>query len=197
MRKRLIRATLDCLEKYGYHGTSLTRILDWAGVSRGAWNHHFKSKKELIAAAAREGLFEKAIKKALRDAPEFQGNDDLQKLLDYIWNNFYQGRARNIWVELTVASRTDQELKRLMSSVFLEFVASLDEIWRAKFKATVRAEAPVELLLNLTLYVIGGMGIQSIIHENPEYYQSLRAQWMKMLAPLLDLSKTIEHCRQG
>jgi len=189
MRKRLIEATLDCLEEFGYHGTSLPRILDRAGVSRGAWNHHFKSKKELIAAAAREGLFEDAIKKAIEDAPEFQSKKKFQKPLDYIWDNFYQGKSRNIWVELTVASRTDKELNKLMAPIFMEFVDSLDKIWRTKFKTTVQTKASVELLLNLTLYVIGGMGIQSIIHDNPEYYRSLRKQWMKMLTPLLSVVK--------
>ena len=190
MRKRLIKATLDCLEEYGYHGTSLPRILDKAGVSRGGWNHHFKTKKELIAAAAREGLFEDAIKKAREDAVIIERGELSQALLDYIWNNFYQGRARNVWVELTVASRTDSELNTLMAPIFMDFVGSLDKIWREKFKTTVRTDAPVELLLNLTLYVIGGMGIQSIIHDNPKYYQSLREQWMKMLTPLLSIVET-------
>ena len=189
MRKRLIEATLDCLEEFGYHGTSLPLILDRAGVSRGGWNHHFKTKKELIASAAREGLFEEAIKKATEDSSEIQNNEISQTLLDYIWDNFYQGRTRNIWVELTVASRTDKELNQLMAPIFMEFVDSLDTIWRTKFKTTVRAKASVELLLNLTLYVIGGMGIQSIIHDNPKYYQSLREQWMNMLTPLLRIVK--------
>lgn len=189
MRKRLIEATLDCLEEFGYHGTSLPRILDRAGVSRGGWNHHFKTKKELIASAAREGLFEGAIKKAMEDSSELQGDEISQTLLDYIWDNFYQGKARNIWVELTVASRTDKELNKLMAPIFMEFVDSLDTIWRTKFKTTVRTKAPVELLLNLTLYVIGGMGLQSIIHDNPKYYQSLREQWMEMLTPLLSTVK--------
>ena len=121
---------------------------------------------------------------------ELQGSELSQTLLDYIWDNFYQGRARNIWVELTVASRTDKELNRLMVQIFMEFVASLDNIWRRKFKTTAHTEAPVELLLNLTLYVIGGMGIQSIIHDNPTFYLSLREQWMKMLTPLLRKVKT-------
>jgi predicted proteasome-type protease len=93
-------------------------------------------------------------------------------------------------VKLTVASRTDKELNQLMAPIFMEFVDSLDKLWRTKFKTTVRTKASVELLLNLTLYVIGGMGLQSIIHDNPKYYQSLREQWMKMLTPLLSTVNT-------
>ncbi|MBA4368647.1 MAG: TetR family transcriptional regulator, partial [Desulfobacterium sp.] len=64
MRERLMKATINCLHQYGYHGASLPRILAEAGVSRGAWSHHFKTKKELIAEAARESLFKSSVQQA-------------------------------------------------------------------------------------------------------------------------------------
>ena len=76
MRTRLIEATLDCLQDNGYHGTSLSRILENAGVSRGAWRHHYRSKKELIAAAAAEYLFEGAIQKAREAIPNLARGQD-------------------------------------------------------------------------------------------------------------------------
>ena len=186
MRTRLIDATLDCLEDYGYHGTSLNRILERAGVSKGAWRHHYSSKKELIIAAARERLFEGAIDTAKKAAPKLiSENPCFEVVFDFIWERFYQGRYRNIWVELTVASRTDFELREALIPLFNHLVNAMDGVWRDHFRLTDAGAASVETLMNLTLYVIYGMGLQSIVHDNPDYYKSLRTQWIDMLTPLV------------
>ena len=187
MRSRLMKATIDCLHQYGYSGASLPRILEKAGASRGAWNHHFKTKKELIAEAAREILFRASIQQALAAGPEYIRKRQLQELFDYIWNQFYQGKVRDLWVELTVACRTDPELKALLVPVFDEFIESIDTLWRKYFQSSGQSNASVEKVLNLTLYVIGGMGMQSILHDNPGYYQSLRTLWTQIVLPLLEV----------
>ena len=188
MRVRLIEATLDCLQDNGYHGTSLSRILEKAGASRGAWRHHYRSKKELIAAAAAEYLFEGAIQKAREAVPNLAGGKDpISVLLDFIWENFYQGRNRNVWVELTVASRTDVELRELLVPVFENFVSTLDETWREYMRATTMTNVPIQVIMNLTLYIIGGMGLQSIMHDKPQYYKALREQWTKIISPLVQM----------
>jgi len=187
MRERLMKATINCLHQYGYHGASLPRILEEAGVSRGAWSHHFKTKKELIAEAARESLFKSAIQQAIEVSPDFMSKEQLPELFDYIWKNFYQGKVRDVWVELTVACRADAELRELLVPVFDEFVVSLDALWRKFFRSSSPHNTPVEKILNLTLYVIGGMGLQSILHDNPAYYQSLRNLWSEMILPMLEI----------
>ena len=50
-RNKLIAATYDCIHDFGYHGTSTTKVIDRAKMSRGAMLHHFPTKIDLIAAA--------------------------------------------------------------------------------------------------------------------------------------------------
>ena len=53
-RKLLIEATTHSIAKYGYAGTTIERICDEAGVSRGLINHHFGTKEELILQSYRQ-----------------------------------------------------------------------------------------------------------------------------------------------
>ena len=87
----LFEATLDSLEELGYHGASLSQILKRAGVSRGAWSHHFTNKKELIARST-EYILDQAVETTRRWAGSVEiTKDNLQKLFDFIWDNFYTG----------------------------------------------------------------------------------------------------------
>lgn len=187
MRLRLIEATLDCIRDYGYHGTSLSKILKRAGVSRGAWRHHYNNKKDLIAAAAEHflaGPVTRAGQLAAEIEPE---NRTLEFFSDYIWENFYQGPYRDIWLEFHIACRTDAELRDRLVPIIRKFFTSLDALWHTHFQTTRETSAPVDMLMNLTLFILRGMAIQSIIIDDPVFYKKLRDQWVQMLTPLVSI----------
>src|SRR4051812_49868558 len=50
-QQRLLDATIDCLIKYGWSGTTTTIVAETAGVSRGAQLHHYPTKSALVLAA--------------------------------------------------------------------------------------------------------------------------------------------------
>ncbi len=185
MRQRLIAATLACLQQRGYHGTSISQILDRAGVSRGAWRHHYSSKRDLVAAAA-ESFLAGPIDKVSELAPLLSDSDaPLRTLVEFVWENFYQGDYRDIWLEINVACRTDRDLKAHIEPVIRDFFDALDRLWRDNFQ-TKRGEAvPIEALMNLTLYTMRGMAIQSVSIDEPQYYRDLREMWIEILSPLV------------
>ena len=192
MRTRLIEATLTCLQERGYHGMSISQILSRAGASRGAWRHHYSNKNDLVAAAA-EYFLKGPIAKACELATSFRDSDNPAiRGVDFIWENFYQGPYRDIWLEFNIACRTDDELRQRLIPVMKRFFESLDNIWREHFVAVDGTPGTIETLMNLTLYSMRGMAIQSIVIDEPEYYQNLRHQWIKMLTPLVSVRKSAE-----
>ncbi len=55
-RQIILDATIACLKRDGYQGTTIGAICDEAGVARGLINYHFDSKDALIAEAESEIL---------------------------------------------------------------------------------------------------------------------------------------------
>jgi AcrR family transcriptional regulator len=51
MRERLLDATISVLIEYGFAGTTTARVVEAAGVTKGAQLHHFPSKESLVVAA--------------------------------------------------------------------------------------------------------------------------------------------------
>lgn len=52
-RAALLDATVACLVDYGYASLTTTRVVERAGVSRGAQVHHFPTKAQLVTEAVR------------------------------------------------------------------------------------------------------------------------------------------------
>ncbi len=55
-RNRICRAVTECLVEHGYADTSINRVVERAGVSKGALQHHFPSKEDLFKAVVRESI---------------------------------------------------------------------------------------------------------------------------------------------
>jgi AcrR family transcriptional regulator len=108
-RERLLDATVDCLIEYGYAGTTVARIADRAGVTRGAQVHHYPTKADLVLAALRH-LVAKQVQQSVDELPRLQRTSDLVgATLDMLWR-IHRGPLFTAIVELWVAARTDSEL---------------------------------------------------------------------------------------
>jgi AcrR family transcriptional regulator len=116
MRRRLLDATVDCLVRYGYAGTTTTRVTELAGVTRGAQVHHFPTRADLVAAAVRH-LAEKRAELAFEKIDEVrQSADPLDAALDLLWE-VHQGPINYATVEMWVAARTDPDLREQLTRV--------------------------------------------------------------------------------
>ena len=62
-RAQLIDCAIDVLVTHGYAGTTLGRVADRAGVSKGAVSYHFAGKAELLEATVHE-VYERGIRHA-------------------------------------------------------------------------------------------------------------------------------------
>jgi len=146
MRERLLEATVACLVEYGYAGTTVTRIAERAGVTRGAQVHHYRTKDDLVTAAVTHLAGKSAefgwsqIERAATAA------DPVGELLDILWQ-MHQGPTFTATVELWVAARTDDELRKHVAGVEPVLLAVLrEEVERAGGGAAVADFVDARLL---------------------------------------------------
>jgi AcrR family transcriptional regulator len=116
MRERLLDATIGCLVDYGYAGTTVTRIADRAGVTRGAQVHHYRTKDDLVTAAVTHLASKSAEFGWQQIARLADSADPVGELLDVLWE-MHKGPTFTATVELWVAARTDAELRKHVATV--------------------------------------------------------------------------------
>ncbi len=120
----LLDATLECLVEYGYANTTTTRVVERAGVSRGAQVHHFHTKADLVAAAVVH-LHARRAEQLEAEAKRLPGGRDrVTAALDLIWE-VHNGPLYAATLELWTAARTDPELHASLVPIEQEMI---DEI---------------------------------------------------------------------
>ena len=81
-RKRLLDAALRVIREKGYNATSVDELCAAAGVTKGAFFHHFKSKEELAVAAANH--WSSVTGTLFAQAPYHQPTEPLDRVLAYL-----------------------------------------------------------------------------------------------------------------
>jgi AcrR family transcriptional regulator len=180
-RTALLDATIDCLVDIGYARTSVQEICARAGVSKGAVQHHFTAKAELMAAAV-EHLTTKLrlqLAKSLDELPG--GGTGVAAAIDLLWAG-YSGTLATAVTELWVAARTDPELR-----------AAIRPVDRALGRATlehvtqVAGELPperAEMLFWHTVNLTRGLALDAELGGDPNRRRLLLEEW-KRIAVLL------------
>ena len=180
-RTALLDATIDCLVDVGYARTSVQEICARAGVSKGAVQHHFTAKAELMAAAV-EHLTTKLRRQLATSLDELPGGGTgVAAAIDLLWTG-YSGTLSTAVTELWVAARTDPELR-----------AAIRPVDRALGRATlehvtqVAGELPperAEMLFWLTVNLTRGLALDAELGGDPNRRRQLLEEW-KRIAVLL------------
>lgn len=174
MRQRLLDATIDCLVEYGYAGTTVTKIADRAGVTRGAQVHHYPTKADLVTAAI-EHLANKLAEQTFADLSRLTDSEDLiGDALDMIWE-VHQGPVFAASVEFWVAARTDPSLRDHVSRLETSTIASLVDSGKQRLGGI--ADRPeYRHVVYTAMDVVRGILITSWAHPDPE---QLNARWRR------------------
>lgn len=174
-RELLLDATIDCLVELGYARTSTNEICRRAGVSRGAQQHHFATKAELMAHAV-EHLVNKLIARmSSGDHTTLPGPDRIGEGIEMLWRG-YSGELSTAVMELWVAGRTDPELQKAMQPIDKALARKTTELFREMLGDQAPADRP-DLPLWLTVNLIRGLALDSMLGGDPQRRKQLLDEW--------------------
>lgn len=81
-KQNLLNAAFSVIRAKGYTATTVDELCAAAGVSKGAFFHHFASKEDLAVAAA--GQWSEVTGSLFEEAPYHDADDPLDRLLGYV-----------------------------------------------------------------------------------------------------------------
>jgi AcrR family transcriptional regulator len=203
-RRALLDAAVESLIEVGFARTTTLEVQRRADVSRGALLHHFPSKAELLVAAvdhlaemrARElkafasqlppeGTEPAAAAVARSGAGEPAPGGDARTgaVLDLLWQCF-SGTFFKVSMELRTAARTDPELRRVLTVAERSLRERIGAQSRTLFGRAVAEHPGLERALDLTLQLMIGAAMSSVLHGDNARLDELIQDW-KALFPVV------------
>ena len=160
-RALVLDATIDSLIELGYAATTTTVIADRAGVSRGAQLHHYPTKAELVAAALEHlaGKISAELTADIAATGELPDGDARALASIDALGRRDSSPLFHAWLELWVAARTDDDLRRLLAPTEERIRNGFRKALGELFGPSAASEAMAELW-SLTFYLLQGMAFE-------------------------------------
>lgn len=180
-QEAICESTIELLSESGYGETSLSRVAARAGFSKGALQHHFATKEDLIAAT-----LDRLLERAVSTTPYKAKVISVEEALLIAWKKFINTAAYRALMEILGAARTDKQLQIRISSQLLDWGKKLDQQSLELYEATSGDTEEVVMLLNMTRSFFRGLLIQERYGGNAASAEKYVRKWIELISPLLE-----------
>ncbi|MEO3387914.1 helix-turn-helix domain-containing protein [Mesorhizobium sp. CAU 1741] len=187
-RERIVHAVVECLDQHGYAETSINRIQERAGISRGALTHHFPSKEELMVVTAERLL--KPTLVPLRKGPRPMATPEERKAtieadIVWMWERLVDTREGRALLEILVASRTDLALKGRISETFSRWNHTISDSLVVNYLGLGVAEDELREIWTMCRVFLRGLNTQNQFEADEQARRALVRSFARMIAARL------------
>lgn len=170
-QRRLLDSAVWCLVRFGYAGTTTTRVCGRAGVSQGALFKHFPSK-ELLLGATVEHLYARLVRDYERTLAGVAVSEDrIRAAVRLLWKTFCTP-AYHASLELIVAARTDSGLAEALRPVLVRHAENLNRAACELFPAAA-SSSDLETKVGVILATMQGAAVGNIVREDPDWEEGM------------------------
>lgn len=181
-RNAIINATINSLFEVGYAETSLVRVAKLAGFSKGAIQHHFPSKEDLIAQT-----LDKLVSRTMPPNSSSYNARTVDEALLRAWKKFVDTPPYRALIEILNAARTDKNLKKRIGRNLVKWRKRMDVQSLESYEAVDGDDEEVVMLLNMNRSFMRGLLMQEQYGFSQETTLQYLHKWIEMLSPLLKL----------
>ncbi len=181
-RESLLDATIESLAEVGWHGTTVVAVAARAGVSRGAAQHHFSSRDDLVREAVErvsEGLGQRLRTRAVDEQDDDNPVLDVLTRLTNVWTDVVGRAALNLWV----AAASDPALRALVVPIERRFSSEMEALTIELLHADPSRQE-VQSSVRLTLDVARGIGLGAAVRQDLQQRKADLAQWAAILGSM-------------
>jgi AcrR family transcriptional regulator len=176
----VLDAAIELLFERGYVNFTTADVAERAGVSRGAQNHYFRTKNDLVLSACRRAMAI-AIENAKATAAEARCSSDVLTYFIDQSRRFFLTPAYIATIDLLIAARTDLALTESYSRLINATREEIDAIWLSVFDEAGIGKDRAFLLMSMTHNLMRGMAISRLWGTNSDVNDRLIDQWRQWM----------------
>lgn len=184
-RKTILEAAIQCFLELGYHRTTTTEIAKRAAVTRGAVQYYFPTTPDVLRASIDYMIDQWLLTYAETLGKMPQEANRLSNGVDIYWQ-LLQHPLFVAWQELNAASRTDPELKKLVTEAAKRYDQRRLEIGRQFYTELANVPDDVfDVARDLLRATLEGLAVSNFGPEEATRKQAIIDMLKQMMDQLL------------
>ncbi|WP_290058745.1 TetR/AcrR family transcriptional regulator [Amycolatopsis solani] len=178
-RRRLIEAALDSFGERGWHGVTVAGIAERAGVSRGAAQHHFPAREDLVVAAV-DLLGQSQIDELRAQAADLpSGASRIEGVVEMVLN-LYTGPLFRAALQLWSVAATDDALRDVLVPLEARVGREAHRV-TVELLAVDESRPGVRELVQATLDLGRGLGLANLLTDDTRRRKQIVREWARTL----------------
>ncbi|MEU3985518.1 TetR/AcrR family transcriptional regulator [Streptomyces sp. NPDC026672] len=176
-RQRLLEAAVACLAEHGWAGSTVSVVAERAGVSRGAAQHHFRTREDLFTAAVEYVAEERstALRALFPDGPAGDRGAVVAALVDLYTGPLFRA-ALHLWVAASDEDQLRPRVTELEARVGRETHRIAVELLGAD-----ESRPGVRETVQGVLDMARGLGLANLLTDDTERRDRVVTQWAQLL----------------
>ncbi|QSQ21353.1 TetR/AcrR family transcriptional regulator [Pyxidicoccus parkwayensis] len=187
-RQRLMEAAIGALRELGWAGATMTVIAERAGVSRGACQHHFPTRADLVAAAV-EYVGSQQMEEVLRRSAQLPADERRTEAILHMLAGIYTSPLFISAVQLWVAAAADPELRTQLTPLEARTGREVHRL-TVKLLDVDDKDPEVRELVQATLDLIRGLALANLLHDDSARRKKVLHRWARTLDAALKARRT-------
>ncbi|WP_133902567.1 TetR/AcrR family transcriptional regulator [Actinophytocola oryzae] len=182
-RQRLLEAAIECIAEQGFAGSTVAVVAERAGVSRGAAQHHFPTREDLVTSAVEYVSAQRlaVLRSHAVDLPVgLARTREVVTLIGRMYTSPLFRAAINVWVAASSDERLRERVIGLEAQVGRESHRVVVELLGAD-----ESRPGVREAVQATLDLGRGLGLANLLSDDGRRRRRVLDQWAAMLAETL------------
>jgi AcrR family transcriptional regulator len=182
-RQRLLEAAIECMAELGWSASTVAIVAERAGVSRGAAQHHFPTREDLVASAV-EYVSAERLAMLRSHAVDLPVGPERTRAVVGLVERMYTSPLFRAAISVWVTACSDERLR--------ERVVGLEaQVGRESHRTVVEllgvdeSKPGVREAVQATLDLGRGLGLANLLSDDGRRRRRVLDQWATMLAATL------------
>ncbi|MFH8745851.1 TetR/AcrR family transcriptional regulator [Streptomyces rimosus] len=185
-RRALLEAAVSCLAERGWSGSTVSVVAERAGVSRGAAQHHFRTREDLFTAAVEHvaEMRQSALKAVANDLPPTGSSARTRIVVEEIVG-LYTGPLFRAALHLWVAASDEEPLRERVTALEARVGREAHRTAVALLGADEAVPGVRETVQGL-LDMSRGLGLATLLTDDKARRDRVVTQWAHILDTVLN-----------
>lgn len=185
-RQRLLESVVTCLATKGYEASTVSVIAAEAGISRGAVQHHYPTREDLVLAALRFIFDERKAAIEATAMPRHTGRARVHAVVALIVE-VYGGDLFRAALQVWTVAANDPHLRDAVAPMERTFAREVHEM-AVRLLEVDDSDPKSRALIQVTLDVARGLALANLLTDDTKRRRRVVATWADQLAEALGVT---------